>query len=196
MKTKCLGALLGCLVATAALGRVAPAPAAPSCAATPQGAPVFQAWGDPADYVLAGGGSFEAGAPSWTLSGDAAVTPGNDPLGIAGGGSQSLTLPAGASATSACLKAPHDRAVVRFALRAVTAGAAVHVELIVGGGKDGVLDLGTVGAPSSDWGLSDVLQAAWPLRSNGAVQLQVRLTSVGTGTAQIDDVFVDPYMAR
>jgi hypothetical protein len=195
MKTKCLGALLGCLVAAAALARVAPTHAAPSCAATPHGAPVFQAWGDPADYVLAGGGSFEAGAPSWSLSGDAAVTAGNDPFGLAGGGSQSLTLPAGSSATSACLKAPHDRAIVRLALRAVTPGAAVHVEVIVDGGKDGVLDLGTV-APSSDWALSGVLQADWPLHSNGAVQLQVRVTSVGTGTAQVDDVFVDPYMAR
>jgi hypothetical protein len=189
-----LSALLGCLIAAAALARVAPAPAAPSCAATPSGgAPVFQAWGDPADYVLAGGGSFEAGSASWSLSGGAATAAGNDALGLTDG-TQSLTLPAGASATSACLKAPHDRAVVRFAVRG-TPGAAVHVEVILNAGKDGVLDLGTVTA-SPDWALSDVLQADWPLSSNGAVQLQVRLTSVGSGTAQIDDVFVDPYMSR
>jgi hypothetical protein len=192
----CLGALLGCLVAAAALAHVAPAPAAPSCAATPSGAPVFQPWGDSADYVLAGGGSFETGGPSWSLSRGAAVGPGNEPFGLAGAGSQSLTLPTGASATSACLKAPHDRAIVRFTLRGVTAGAIVHVEVIVGGGKDGVLDLGTVTPASSDWAVSDILQADWPLSSNGAVQLQVRLTSVGAGTAQVDDVFVDPYAAR
>src|SRR6185437_2221847 len=136
MKTMCLGALLGCLVAAAALARVAPAPAAPSCAATPSGAPVFQAWGDSADYVLAGGGSFEPGAPGWSLSGGAAVGAGGDPFGVAGSGSQSLTLPAGASATSACLKAPHDRAIVRFALRGVTPGAVLHVEVLVNGGKE------------------------------------------------------------
>jgi hypothetical protein len=192
----CLCALLGCLIAAAALARVAPAPAAPSCPATPSGAPVFQAWGDQADYVLAGGGSFEAGSPSWSLSGGAAVGAGSDPLGLAGNGSQVLTLPAGASATSACLKAPHDRAIVRFALRGVTPGAALHVEVIVKGGKDGVLDLGTVTPESSDWAVSDVLDADWPLSSNGAVQLQVRLTSVGAGTVQVDDVFVDPYMSR
>jgi hypothetical protein len=194
MKTMHIGALLGCLAAVAALARVAPAAAAPSCAATPSGAPVFQAWGDSADYVLAGGGSFEADAPSWTLSGGAATTAGDDPFGL-GGGAQVLTLAPGASATSACLKAPHDRAIVRFALRGATAGAAVHVEVVVNSGKDGVLDLGTVTA-SSDWTLSDVLAADWPLRSNGAVQLQVRLTSVGSGTAQVDDVFVDPYVMR
>ncbi len=196
MKKMCLGALLGCLVAATALARVAVAPAAPSCAATPSGAPVFQAWGDTADYVLAGGGSFEPGAPSWALSGGAAVGAGNEPFGLAGAGSQSLTLPAGSSATSACLKAPHDRAIVRFALRGATPGAALDVQVVVNGGKDGILDLGTVTPASSGWAVSDVLQADWPLRSNGAVQLQVVLTSVGSGTAQVDDVFVDPYAAR
>lgn len=186
MKTMCLGALLGCLAA-AALARVAPATAAPSCAATPSGAPVFQPWGDSADYVVAGG--------SWSLSGGAAAVPEDDPFAL-GGGPGSLLLPGGASATSACLKAPHDRAIVRFALRGVTPGAAVHVEAILDGGRDGVLDLGTVTAGSPDWAVSDLLQADWPVSSNGAEEIQVRLTSVGTGAAQIDDVFVDPYMAR
>ena len=44
----------------------------------------FEAWGDNANYLLVPGGSFEAGAPAWTLSRGAYVGPGNEPFNTEG----------------------------------------------------------------------------------------------------------------
>src|SRR4051812_35975422 len=61
----------------------------------------FLPWLDPATYPLDNGGSFENGAPGWSLNG-ASVGSGNESFNVGGAGdSSSLSLPAGSSATSA-----------------------------------------------------------------------------------------------
>src|SRR3954454_5087986 len=64
----------------------------------------FTGFGDRAWYTSVPGGSFESGAPTWTLSGGAKIVSGNEPW-LVGGRSQSraLSLPAGATATSPAL---------------------------------------------------------------------------------------------
>src|SRR5262249_12729115 len=60
----------------------------------------FKRWLDPARYFLVPGGLFEAGAAGWQLNGSAFVD-GNEPFQVAGAkDSSSLSIPAGASATS------------------------------------------------------------------------------------------------
>src|SRR5687767_13195318 len=41
---------------------------------------VFAPWGDYANYALVPGGSFEAGTPTWAMSGGAKVVAGNEPF--------------------------------------------------------------------------------------------------------------------
>ena len=164
-----------------------------SAAGTPQ-APaattVFQSWGDTTSYFLSG--TFEPGTAPWSLAGGAAIVQDNEPWYLAGFGTHALQLPAGASAASSCLKAPHDRAVVRFLAKSDTGGA-VHVEVLLGAL---VADAGVVNVPAGGWAPVSQAVADWPVNSNGAVKLQVRLTSVGAGTVDVDDVFVDPYVSR
>jgi hypothetical protein len=192
MLSKCLIGAAAAAACALALGHAAPPAAADSgCPQAAASTTVFQAWSDATSYFLAG--SFEPGTPPWTLAGGAVVVAENEPWFLAGLGSHALQLPPGAVATSSCEKAPHDRAVVRFFAHALGAGGAVHVEVLVG---DQVADAGVVAVSQGGW--APVFQAAadWPTHSNGAVKLQVRLTSVGSDTVEVDDVFVDPFVSK
>src|SRR3954462_2174724 len=59
----------------------------------------FARFGDNASYTPVPGGSFEGGNGGWSLSGGAKVVSGNESFNVVGG-SHSLSLPAGATATS------------------------------------------------------------------------------------------------
>lgn len=192
MLSKCLLGVVAAAASALVLGHAASPAAADS--ACPQAAPAtsaFQTWTDATSYFLAG--SFEPGTAPWSLADGAAVIRDNEPWYLAGLGSHALQLPAGASATSSCQKAPHDRAVVRFFAHAADATGAVHVEVLVG---DDVADAGVVEVPQGGWLPVAEAVADWPTQSNGAVKLQVRLTSLGGGAVEVDDVFVDPYVSR
>ena len=114
----------------------------------------------------------------------------NEPWAVSGPGAQGLLLPVGAVATSACEKAPHDRAVVRFFARSLGGGGAIHVEVLVDGT---VADAGVVTVGGPDWSPAAQAVAPGSFRGNGATKLQVRLTSVGAAPVEVDDVYVDPY---
>src|SRR5690242_18874223 len=60
----------------------------------------FAAWGDNADYWLMQNGNFESGSKSWTFTGGAVVSYGNEPYNLFGGGKSSLLLPSTAAAAS------------------------------------------------------------------------------------------------
>lgn len=183
-------------IAATAAAAIAPAHAgAASCPPPPPNVHPFAPWGDANDYVLTSGGSFESSGTPWSLSGGAAVVADNDALGLAGSGSHALSLPSGASATSFCTTAPQIAGVVRFTARNVgDAPGALHVELIVNGGKNGVYDGGIVSIASTSWDVSPIVAIPWK-QMKGAVQLQVRLTSIGAGAVVVDDVYLDPYQA-
>src|SRR5436305_7253622 len=96
------------VVSVASLGAVAVPAAnagvlvasAPSCATEHLSQP-FAGFGDSASYTPVPGGSFESGSADWTLSGGAKVVTGNETYKVGGAGdSRSLSLPAGATATS------------------------------------------------------------------------------------------------
>jgi hypothetical protein len=176
--------LLATACALAALALAAPAAAA--CPSQPAER-VFLPWLDPALYVAAPDGGFEAGG-AWTLAGGASVVDGNQPHRP---GSRSLDLPAGASATTApiCVTVAHP--TVRLFARntgAVTAPLTVTakfrrlglwVELPVG-----------VVLAGADWHPTLPLPVLGNLLSQ-----EVRFTfAAGAGGAwRIDDVYVDPY---
>jgi hypothetical protein len=172
-------------------GRVSPTALAATCPPPPSPAQPFLSWSDSNDYVLTTGGSFESGSAPWKLSGGAAVVADNapNPLDPATDG-RALSLPAGASATSACVTAPHIVGIVRFFARNMVTAGTLKVEILV---KGGVYEAGTISA-GSGWTPSPMLDSNAP-NYKGAVTYQVRLTAIG-GDFTVDDVYFDPYASK
>jgi hypothetical protein len=167
---------------------------ASTCPPPPSPLQPFTPWNDQNDYVLSTGGSFEHGSAPWSLHGGAQVVSDQAPNKLdPATDSQALYLPAGSSATSACVTAPHIVGLVRFFARNMgAAGGQLKVEILV---KGGVYPAGTITAGSS-WAPTAILTSTAPNYS-GAVTYQVRLTPVGTDAAfTVDDVYFDPSASR
>src|SRR5436305_6112145 len=161
-------------------------------------APVFAPWGDFAMYYYAPNGGFESGSTGWTLSGGAAVvTQNNEPWFLSGFGSHALQIPTkGSAAINVCYGVTYPG--VRFFVSGQNGPAVVHVRVVSHSllGVLSVLDGGTFRADAG-WAPSPKISTlfsalAAPLGSK-TMQLQF---SVENGTAQIDDVFVDPLLVR
>lgn len=156
----------------------------------------FAQWGDGNSYFLAPGGSFE-GSNSWSLAGGAQIVAENEPFYLnSSSDSHSLLLPPGSSVTTPamCLAvlSPHMRLVGK-----VTGASAVHVDVYATG------LLGLVRLPvsaniglSSSWGpsgdVSLLLQNVLAVTNLGKTSIVFRFSPIGSSTAQIDDVYVDP----
>jgi len=158
----------------------------------------FSAWGDSNSYFMATGGSFE-GANSWSLSGGAQVVPGNEPFFLnSKSDSHSLLLPPGSSATTPamCLAAlsPHMRLVGKS-----SDGSAVHVDVYATGVLGLVkLPVSANIAVSNAWGpsgdVSLLLQNVLAVTNLGKTSIVFRFSPIGSSTAQIDDVYIDPVL--
>jgi hypothetical protein len=183
------------LAAVALLAPTASANAAATPCAGESLSQVFAAWGDSSWYFLAPDGGFENGAAGWSLRGGAAVAAGNAPFGLgAAGDSHSLSLPAGASATSPPFCIRHDTRMVRWVQRgprgALLAVSVVHVDpSATSPGR--MLDLVRAGG---DWEPSP--QTTIPLAGTGArgtgwTTVALKFTAL-TGAWQVDDLYVDP----
>jgi hypothetical protein len=185
---RCL-VVLAVLVAAAAMS--AGVARAATCPPPPTPLQPFVPWNDAGQYVLTTGGSFEHGTPSWTLTGGAKIVADNAPNTFdASTDSSALSLPAGSSATSACVTAPQILGIVRFFAKSVgDAGGQLKVEVLV---KGGVYQAGTISG-SSHWAPTAILASNAPAYK-GAVTYQIRLTPVGSGSAfTVDDVYFDPW---
>lgn len=157
----------------------------------------FAQWGDQSTYELAPGGDFEGSLAGWTLSGGAARVAGSEPYGVTGAvGSDSLALPAGASAQSpyVCVNAGYP--TFRFFARNTGLLSTVLVQVVY------KTPLGTVALPLGTVALSAQWQPTLPMLTGSAVaglitggtaQAALRFTAL-TGSSRIDDVFVDPRM--
>jgi hypothetical protein len=188
------GAATLCAVVAAGVSGMVGSALAATCPPPPTSLQPFIPWSDANDYVLTTGGSFEPGAPAWTLSGGAQVVTGNAPNRLdPSNSSQSLYLPAGSSATSPCVTAPQIKGVVRFFVKNMgDSGGQLQVEILV---KGGVYQAGLVTA-GSNWDASPALGSNAP-NYKGAVAYQVRLTPVGAGSAfTVDDIYFDPYASK
>ncbi len=160
----------------------------------------FQQFGDSSQYKLVPGGSFESGAPGWTLKGGAAVVSGSEPFGATGAvGAHALSLPAGASAESpsTCVNAayPTFRLFARGAsLLSAVAVQVVYDDPIVGrvALPVGAVTLSTSWKPSLPMLTTSAIQA---VLKNGEARVSLRFTSL-TGGTTIDDVFVDPRLGH
>jgi hypothetical protein len=165
-----------------------PCPSSPTTAA-------LALFGDNAAYSLLSGGSFESGAPGWSLT-HAEVVEGSG----ANGSSHSLVIQPNGVAVSPAFCVSSEYPSFRFFARQVSSGgwaSGLNVSLrwteAYGWSHEtGVASL----QPNSTWALSPVLKlaGALPLWMSGST-LSVRLVFQphDGGTWAVDDVFIDPY---
>jgi hypothetical protein len=161
-------------------------------------APVFAPWGDWSFYYFAPNGGFENGSAGWSLSGGAAVvTQDNEPWYLAGFGSHALQIPTGGNASiNVCYGVTYP--AVRFFVAGQDGPARVHVRVVTRSllGLLSVLDGGTF-TTGQGWDpspkTSTLLSSLASLVGTKTMQLQF---TVESGTAQIDDLFVDPYLTK
>jgi hypothetical protein len=192
-----LGRVLAASLAALALVTILPsvANAAGDCPEQPSNQ-VFAPWGDPAHYVLAPDGGFEAGAAGWRLSGGAAVQDGNESYDVAGAGdAHSLALPAGSSATSppVCISVAHP--TIRLFVRNTGSRLSTLRVSVVYRGLLGLpleLRIGTVSGDEA-WSPSAPVPILVNLLSLlGDQDVTFRFATAG-GEWSIDDVHIDPY---
>jgi hypothetical protein len=161
-------------------------------------APVFAPWGDWASYYFAPNGGFENGSAGWTLGGGASVVSAdNEPWYLGGLGSHALEISQGGSASiNVCYGVTYP--AVRFFVAGRDGPATVHVRIVTRGllGVLSVLDGGTFTADQG-WNpsprMSTLLSSVASLVGVKTMELQF---TVESGTARIDDLFVDPFLTR
>jgi hypothetical protein len=166
-----------------------------SCGVT---APVFAPWGDWSGYYFAPNGGLENGSSGWSLSGGAAVvTQDNEPWFLAGFGSHALQIPTGGKATiNVCYGLTYP--AVRFFAAGQGGDATIHVRVVSRSllGIVSILDGGTFTA-TEGWDpspkVSTLLSAVASLVGTNSLQLQF---TVESGTAQVDDLYVDPFLFK
>jgi hypothetical protein len=152
----------------------------------------FTQWSDYANYAFAPNGGFESGGTGWSLGGGN-VAAGNESFYVHSAADRySLSLPAGATASSPAMCISLLSGKMRFVSRGDT-GAKVKVQIVYRGLLSsvlGVLDGGTYSVGSS-WKPSPeigMLGGVLPLLTSS---VSFRFTAVG-GAVSIDDVYLDP----
>lgn len=157
----------------------------------------FAPWGDQNQYFLANGGNFETGATPWTTWGSARSTLGQNPFGFAGPGSRSLRLTgwSGAQSPAICVFANEES--LRFAYKAPFAGATMEVYVEVSG-PDGYAATTTyVTSANRRWDVTPIIDLPNLRDANGQQWVTITLTPLdGWGSWQVDDVMIDPWVAR
>jgi hypothetical protein len=173
----------GVAPASAGLGLACPSPTS-----TP-----FAIWSDNANYVFLPDGGFEGGGSGWSLSGGARSVSGNESYYVHSKTDKtSLSLPAGASATSPPMCISLLSSKMRFLVRG-NPGASVRVQVIYRGLLSsvlGVFDGGTVSAGGS-WTPSPAIGMLGGVLPVLTQSVSFRFTAVGSAAA-IDDVYLDP----
>lgn len=159
----------------------------------------FLPWLDPANYVKAPGGTFDAG-PAWA---GGAVVPGNESFEVAGDdGTRALSVPAGDSATSPAMCVGIDHPTLRFFVKRSGGDAlsTLQVEVLFEDALGNVHAL-PIGAATGDssWAPTPVMvisASLLPLLPNDMTAVAFRFTPQDSASWKIDDVYVDPYIRR
>jgi hypothetical protein len=158
----------------------------------------FKPWLDPASYILAPGGDFEA-ASAWTLTGGAKIVSGNEPYRVhSASDSHSLSIPAGGSATSPPICVGLAYPTLRLFATGGSLLSPLKVEVIyktaLGTTTQPVLLLPTMPSWAPTLPMLFLANATGMTSLDGLTSsVQFRFTAVGNAGWMIDDVYVDPW---
>ncbi len=188
--------IVAAVFTTALLTAMVPAVAGAACPTGPTSKP-FAKFGDTAEYTPLAGGSFESGAPGWSLSSSAVVS-GNESYDVAGGSHSLAIQPSGVAVSPTfCINTAEPS--FRFFLRQTSGSWAVLNVVLRWTDSSGTSHDTTVGSlqTGTSWQASPVLQLATTLplttsSSSISAKLVFKPESYG-GAWAIDDVYVDPH---
>lgn len=150
----------------------------------------FIGWHDFSWYELAPGGTFSDS--SWSLTDGAQIVSGAEPFDAAGTpSSDSLSLPAGSSATSPATCVARDDRDLRYF---VGGTGSVAVSVVYNGVaiQTGVATATDSWAPSPRALLAPALAS---VMTDGTVQVSLRFTGLA-GDPRVSDVFIDPWRSH
>ena len=164
----------------------------------------FAGFGDKASYTSVPGGSFESGTSGWTLGGGAKVVSGNEPWKVGGSASShSLSLPAGATATSPAMCVGLGEPTLRYFSKASSLlglTGAMTVDVLTETSLGVVVPVPLApGLLTNSWTAGLI---PTPIVANLLPLLPGQMTAVAfrfhalTGNWGLDDVYVDPYRSR
>lgn len=163
---------------------------------------VFSPWGDSNSYVLAPDGGFEAGGSGWSLSGGATAVNGNESFFLNDpSDTKSLSLPAGSSAVSPSICMSIDTPTFRLLARNtgdptsyLRVEATYSLLGLVRTKTLSTVQAGPSWAPSQQ--MSTVLTLSTIVGTLTPSAIKIRITPVGTGNWQVDDLYIDPFARR
>lgn len=151
---------------------------------------------DPNNYFTAPGGTFEGGAPGWSLTNTwIGAGWGNEPYHVNGAGSTLLFINSGGNALSPIFCNQLGEGSMRFFM-AGSAGARVHLHIDATsntGGNVSTLDWEMAVPDNGGWVSYKGIQMP-NLYSGNYENVQLRFTAVN-GWALLDDVEIDPWRA-
>ncbi|HET7573813.1 MAG TPA: hypothetical protein VFJ99_01720 [Solirubrobacterales bacterium] len=187
------------VVVLAALALVASMAASAQACTHGSSAPVFKPWGDARYYELGPDGGFEGGAAGWRLSGGAGVVNGNESFFLNGtDDSHALALPAGSSAVSPSVCMSLDTPVFRLLARnSGDPTSRLRVEAVYP--LLGLIRTKTISSVAAGpaWApaqpMSTVLTLSTIVGTLIPSSVQIRITPIGAGDWQVDDLYVDPF---
>lgn len=164
----------------------------------------FLPWWDIANYTALSGGDFEGAGDGWSMTGGAALAGGNESFDVGGtDDARSLSLPAGASATSPAICVGLSHPTIRFFNKRQSGGwlslASVRVDVLfeTSTGSVASLPIGFAGSGGSWQPTSQMLVVAnlLPLLPGEQTPVAFRFTAQGADFS-VDDVWVDPYSRK
>jgi len=191
-----LGKVAAAMVAASALMGAAPVAASAACPTASVSHP-FGKFGDSAAYSLLTGGSFESGAPGWSLT-SAAVVKGNESYNVAGGTHSLEIQPKGVAVSpSFCVSTAEPS--FRFFARQTSGSWGVLNVVLRWTDSSGTVHNTTVASlqTGTSWKVTPIMQLAttlplWQSGSTLSARLVFQPEPYG-GAWAIDDVYIDPY---
>lgn len=201
--TLAFGAAIAAFFAFSPVGQAATCPTLPTST-------IFSSFGDANTYFGMPGGSFETGAPGWTLSNATIAGGTNEPWQLGGAADQhALKLTNGGSVTSSPICITPKIPMLRFFVKSNTAAGStgnwsqLSVSALIrnSAGSQLTYYLGQLqGSSYSSWTLSPQFTwgkqfDSWLFNADGTATLQLVLTYQGQGGQWwVDDVYVDPVL--
>ncbi|WP_372791405.1 hypothetical protein [Paraconexibacter sp.] len=163
---------------------------------------VFSPWLDPANYVLAPGGTAES-ADQWTFTGGATIAEGQEPWNVVDDhGTRSVSLPSGSTATTDAICVGIEHPTLRFFVRSSGTNllSSLRADVLFEDAFGNVrsLPVGLV-LPSASWTPTAQMVLVvnlLPLLPGEKTAVAFRFVPQGRGTWSVDDVHVDPWRTR
>lgn len=155
----------------------------------------FSQWGDQNQYFVANNGRFEGGTKDWTLAGGASIVTDQATWKVNGASDKkALSLPSGTSATSVSICVAANEESLRFFYKSPGTGS-VKIRMDVADSTGWAYSWYSFGTTRQGWGVSPIIKLPSLRDADGDQWITLTFESTG-GTWLVDDVMIDPWIAR